>query len=497
MSRLTTRKNLYKTSGIVFNEHGNALKEHRDAYDKAKTSKNPSVNQKIALEKVSKFEDTYPKGVPKKHDFLSWEYIYQLSLLTKKSSPAKSTSRSPSRSKSTSRSPPKTTKSTSRSSSRSKSPPKATTSPSRSRKSKSKSKSPLKLKTAKSKSPIKKMEYIEIEESDDEIEVKTASKKDFISTLKGTSLKQLQDRIINRLQRVKEGSSERDLLISLQLLVTSNEWLNDYIINEIAKQQEDSNTLVIDSLVVQLLYDGKRPPSAKSLLKDKEELKLVLIPFNETKKHWRGYLVVIDVKKNAFVYDFDSIQRKLPRDLPNYLKNFLIDLLKIKFVNEPKLIELSYYQKDESSCGVFVSNWIQSLDKKKWMKNIPQPYQYPPNARLVVFNHFIQQYSTKETTQRRSPSPRAKSPSPIRTPPTPKTRSPLKPRSPSPQKIIEIPKQKSPSPTKTRQKVKEHAAPKKKTSRKEPKMRYMPFRDVGVVTSGVWGPYPSPNYLSY
>ncbi len=242
-------------------------------------------------------------------------------------------------------------------------------------------------------------------EEKDQKEEKEEKKENFLDQFRGDyeqTLKEINDKISIEFKSLHEPSSQRELLLELKLLTKEGKWLNDLLINQIAKQQEDENTISIDSQFVRYLQENEASERMKiKFRKQFHEKKLILIPFNEVEKdgkgiHWRAYLVVIDNEKKASVFDFDSLKQTKPRDLPNYLKEFLVSIIdEIEFVNYD-LVELSSYQKDGSSCGIFVANWFQSFHQKKnqksWMQLKPIVYKYPSkDARLTVFNEFLKQ----------------------------------------------------------------------------------------------------------
>ncbi len=118
----------------------------------------------------------------------------------------------------------------------------------------------------------------------------------------------------------------------------------------------------------------------------------------------------------------------------------------------------------------------------------------------------------------KSPKPRSKSASrsASRTPKSPKPKSKKSPqlvqsasrsasRSPLRPPVRSFPPPKSPLRATSPPRSPRHPSPgpsKKKSVKKVAvksgyKERYQPFMDTGVVSKGVWGPYPSPNYLSF
>ncbi len=390
-------KTKYKNAGITFNEHGNAWKEDRVIYQLAKDEENPTEQQIEALGRVDEFEEELPKGgiKYKKNDFLTWEYLYQMKLSSKKQKP-----KSPSKSRSPERKSPfkKGSKKGSSKKSPSKSPVRK--SPSKSPERKSPSKSP-------SKSPVKspvKIKTVWAIKYNKENDASYPEHKDFTNTL------------------IFRKMDETPKMIAFQT--------DQYYATFIKLILGDSDTF---------LRTTKLDNKINKKLSENHVYLLNAISWNDP---FDLSTVMNAIKHIEFVVCFTTEQLK-------YLKN---------------------------------SDMHGAIKLPPTFTNILAPIFLKTKAKIaisLVFHKSLEQFLEKiveqvekameedeEEKKHSSPSPRPRSPSP-------------KPRSPSPK-----PPTKKPM--------------KKKSRKREPKMKYVPFNNVlSVVSHGVWGPYPSPNYLSY
>ncbi len=218
-----------------------------------------------------------------------------------------------------------------------------------------------------------------------------------------TSLKEIHTFLKKKLKKIPadEISEERTLITDLLFVTEEKQWLQDYFINAVGQQQESNYLHVMDSLIIsqieQLEPESKKWDRFVSKVHAKTQGKnLILIPYNDKNVHWRGFLIVIDDKKrNAYIHSYDSFdQDEIPHKLNEQVKQFLKQACDIISFDESSIVPISYYQTDGSSCGVFLSGWIQSFSDKKvlnsWIKNKPVVYDFPKtDARLIVLKNFL------------------------------------------------------------------------------------------------------------